>query len=550
MITTANQQTFDIATAGLEVHLDLTVRDRETAVELLKYDGEAAREDYALSALKVGVLAIRQACGVVDAKSIQDECERFIHIVGETLHSHSETMSTQVGALLEKYFDPSNGEFNQRLDRLIRRDGELELLLGKHLNGDGSSLTSTLEKHIGPNSPLLQMLSPDQRKGILAALKESVDSTLGEHGKTIVGQFSLDDKESALSRLIGEITEKNGVLRQDLATDLEEIRKEFSLDNDEGALSRLVSRVERANRTILNEFSADNELSALNRIANLMASTNKNIDTSLSLDEEQSPLSRLRREILSVIEGMSKSNGEFQEQVRLTLESLKVRKAEAARSTMHGIDFQAVVGMFVQQQAQRLGDLFESTDESTGVIPRCKVGDFVVTMGLESAAPNCRIVFESKEDRSYSIKNALAELQTARENRQAEVGIFVFSSKTAPEGIETLSRWDRDLVVVWDAEDPLTDIVFKSAISVARMIAVQDRKVTDEATVDISEMRDVIDAICRDVSILDEIVKAASAAQNHCEKIVTKASGLKKKIDSNLMQLHEHVQGLTENGVK
>jgi len=79
------------------------------------------------------------------------------------------------------------------------------------------------------------------------------------------------------------------------------------------------------------------------------------------------------------------------------------------------------------------------------------------------------------------------------------------------------------------------------------MIAVQERKVTDEAAADITEMKHAIDALCRDVSILDDIIKCASAAQNHCEKIVTKAGGLKKKIDVNLTELQEHVQGLIEN---
>ena len=333
---------------------------------------------------------------------------------------------------------------------------------------------------------------------------------------------------------------------QVLAGDLETIRKEFSLDNDEGALSRLVNRVERANRMILDEFSADNELSALNKLAKLLESTNKNIDSSLSLDQEKSPLSRLRREILTVIEGMSKANMEFQEQVRVSLESLKVRRAEAARSTIHGLDFQQIVGAYVQQQAQRLGDLFEATEDTTGIIGRCKVGDFVVTMGQESAAPDSRIVFEAKEDRSYNLNDAWAELQKARENRQAQVGVFVFSREAAPEGIEPLSRWDKDVVVVWDAEDPQTDILIKAAISVARMIAVQYRKVSEEATADITEMQAAIDALCRDVGILDEIVKCASAAQNHCEKIVTKAGGLKKKIDANLVELQEHVHGLAE----
>ena len=550
MTQTMNHRFAELATSGLDVQLDLLVSDRETVIELLKYDELPAREEFALSALKVGVLAIRQACGVVDAQSIQDECQKFVEVVGNTLNFHAESMSGQVEKLLGKYFDPSSGEFNQRLDRLVRRDGELESLLGKHLNGDGSSLTNTLERHIGPNSPLLQMLSPDQRKGILASLKESLDHMLSEHGNSIVGQFSLDNKESALSRLIIEITENNGTLRQDLATDLEKISKEFSLDNDDGALSRLVGRVERANRTILDEFSSDNELSALNRMAKLLDSTNRNIDESLSLDQEQSPLSRLRREILSVIEGMDKVNAEFQEQVRVSLESLKVRRTEAARSTTHGLDFQDVVGKFVQQHAQRLGDLFEPTNETTGAIPRCKVGDFVVALGQESAAPDARIVFEAKEDRSYTLKSALAELRTARENRKAQVGVFVFSRESAPEGIESLSRWDRDIVLVWDANDPQTDIVFKAAISVARMIVVQERLVSEEATADISGMKTAIDALCRDVGILDEIIKCATAAQNNCEKIVSKAGGLKKKVDVNLAELNDHVEALAAIGAK
>lgn len=540
--------TTESATSVNTISLDLTVTDRETVNELLKYEEPRERHDFATAALKVGVLAVRQACGVVDAQSIQYECQRFLDLVGQALATHADSMTTNVGNLLGRYFDPASGELPQRIDRLVRRDGELESLLGKHLNGDGSVLSRAMEKHIGPSSPFFQMLSPDQRNGILGALKESLELVLCEHGKSLARQFSLDDKDSALSRLVCEITETNGVLRKDLSNDLDHIRKEFSLDNEEGALARLVGRVEKAHRTILSEFSADNELSALNKMAKLLDSTNKNIDSSLSLDQEDSPLCRLRREIVTVLDAMGKANSEFQEQVRVTLESLKVRRAEAARSTTHGLDFQDVVGAFVQQQAQRLGDLFESTDDSAGIISRCKVGDFVVTLSHESAAPEARIVFEAKEDRSYTLKSALAELQKARDNRGAQVGVFVFSRETAPEGIEPLSRHGCDVVLVWDAADPQSDIVFKSAISVARMIAVHERKVTDEAAADITEMKEAIDALCRDVSILDEIIKCASAAQNHCEKIVTRGGGLRKKVDASLVELRQHVDALATLG--
>src|SRR5207245_2480685 len=117
------------------------------------------------AALKVGILAIRQAAGVLDSRTIRDECDRLLKTVSESLSTHAESVSGHVASLLSRYFDPASGEFNECIDRLIRRDGELETLLSKHLNGDGSELAQTLEKHVGLTSPLLQMLSPNQRKG-------------------------------------------------------------------------------------------------------------------------------------------------------------------------------------------------------------------------------------------------------------------------------------------------------------------------------------------------------------------------------------------------
>jgi hypothetical protein len=108
------------------IRLQLAVTDRDTVVELRKFDDDAERHHFALSALKIGVLSIRQACGVVDAQSIQQECQRFVQVLGHTLSGHAEKLSGDLGVVLARYFDPQSGEFHQRLDRLIRRDGELE----------------------------------------------------------------------------------------------------------------------------------------------------------------------------------------------------------------------------------------------------------------------------------------------------------------------------------------------------------------------------------------------------------------------------------------
>jgi len=202
MIKIENNQSIEVAIPESGVHLDLVITDRETVIELFKHEEESARNEFVRSALKVGVLAIRQACGVVDAQSIQMECQKFMDVVEESLTGHAEKMSGQVEKLLGKYFDPSSGEFNQRLDRLVKKDGELEVLLGKHLNGDGSSLTTTLEKHIGQNSPLLQMLSPDQKKGILAAIDENTDYGIHIQDEVKAGVWAPSNKPNLIKEKI------------------------------------------------------------------------------------------------------------------------------------------------------------------------------------------------------------------------------------------------------------------------------------------------------------------------------------------------------------
>ncbi len=177
--------------AGLRI--ELLVSDREVIEELGRYPDPDRREDFASSALRVGVLAIKQASGVVDARAIRNEADRLVQILRDSLGQHTTSLSNDLRTILQRYFDPNDGEFPQRVDRLIRRDGELESLLARHLNGDGSTLAQTLETHFGESSPLLQVLSPDHRRGILAALKETVNAVLMDHGKHITGLFSLVD---------------------------------------------------------------------------------------------------------------------------------------------------------------------------------------------------------------------------------------------------------------------------------------------------------------------------------------------------------------------
>jgi hypothetical protein len=64
---------------GQTVDLELTVRDPEIIAELaLHADDPGQREEFALNALRIGVLALRQARGQVDQEVMRREGERLL----------------------------------------------------------------------------------------------------------------------------------------------------------------------------------------------------------------------------------------------------------------------------------------------------------------------------------------------------------------------------------------------------------------------------------------------------------------------------------------
>src|SRR5579862_1190716 len=123
-----------------EVDLRLVVREPETVLELCRHAVGLPRDTFALSALRVGVLALRQAGGVIDSASVRQEGDRLVASVRELLAERCSQMVSSVAGTLKQYFDPTTGQLPQRLERLLMKDGELESLLGRHLDGDASML--------------------------------------------------------------------------------------------------------------------------------------------------------------------------------------------------------------------------------------------------------------------------------------------------------------------------------------------------------------------------------------------------------------------------
>jgi hypothetical protein len=527
------------------LQLTLVVNDPEVILELEKHAVGPQRNEYATRALRLGVLCFRDASGAIDAEAIRREGERLVGSVSDLLGERTSDLTTSLARSLAAYFDPSTGALPQRLERLVQRDGELDGLLARHLQGEGSTLARTLAEQLGASSPIVKLLSPDQADGVVAAIAKTVGRALEEQRAVVISQFSLDRADSALSRLVTEVSARNGSLREELKTDVETLANEFSLDNENGALARLVGRVEAAQRTIVEQFSLDQPGTALRKITDAVQKTDATVRASFTLDDKQSPLSRLRGELLEVIGGLVRSNAEFQSDVRKDLAEMKVKRDEAARTATHGRTFEKAVNEFLEGEANRVGDVYESVGATPAKGAR-KVGDGVITLGPESAAPDARIVCEAKANKSYTVKQALEELGLARQTREAQVGLLVLSKQSASEVWEPMRRIGEDVLVVWDAEDPTSDIFLKAGLSVARAMAVRKRAALASNDRSLAEIEAAIASLHKATQQVDAIEKAASTINAQGAKILKSAQEMRNELATQLDALGSAVGSLRE----
>jgi hypothetical protein len=500
----------------LPLPLEFVVQDADTISELVSYPEGEERERFALDALRIGVLALRQARGQWNADQVRHESDRLLDLLRNRLDDHSNQVHDRLTGILKEYFDPEGGRLEERVNRLVKQDGDLEQLLRRQIGVEDSELCKTLTSHFGEESPLMKILSPDQSKGLLAELRETLADQLRIQREHVLDQFSLDNKEGALSRFISELTDHNGELNDQLRSKIDGLVKEFSLNEEGSALNRLVKNVQTAQETITKEFS---------------------------LDEEKSALARLKRELLTLLEKERETNQKFQEEVKTALQAMVTRRKEADRSTTHGLEFEDAVYEFIQRESQSMGDIPTHTGNRTGLIKNCKVGDCVIELGPESAAPGAQIAVEVKEKGGYTVAEAREEIETARKNRNAQIGLFVFSKRSAPSGIEALFRLGHDVFVVWDAQDALTDLYLRVGGILSRALCVRNRETAQEQTADFTEIDKAIHEIEKRAGNLDDIQTWATTIQNNSKKILDKTRLIRDALEKQV----EILRGKTDS---
>jgi hypothetical protein len=528
------------------IPLTLVVSDRETVAELLQRSDGRERDEYALAALRIGVLSLKHARGQIDADAVRREGEKLLLDLKRALDGSRNEIHTNLTTSLKEYFDPSSGRFQERVERLIKQDGDLEKVLQRQVGSSGSVLAETLAEHIGKNSPLMKLLNPDEANGLVSSVRSAISTVIDEEQKRILGEFSLDNDQSALTRLVKELTAANGKLKADLANEVGTVVQEFSLDKEDSALSRLVKRVESAQATITKEFSLDEEGSALSRLSTVINEAKGSIDSNLTLDNEASALYRLKRELVDILGIHEQKVQGFQTNVLTALESMTAQRKESARSTQHGNDFEATACEVIEKEVQKAGDVAARTGATTGLIKNCKVGDLVVELGADSVAAGERFVVEAKEDAGYSVVKALAELDTARKNRGASVGLFLFSAQTAPQGMDMLTRNGDDVLVVWDAQGIESDIVLRAGLSLAKALCVRKQRESDRNDSNWEEVDAAVLAVEKEVNRIGQMRTWTETIESNSNKILDELRKMTNSLERQIAVLRECMETLRQ----
>src|SRR6185369_2528801 len=373
------------------------------------------------------------------------------------------------------------------------------------------------EQFIGENSQLLRVLDPSGENQLVGTLQRTLDGVVQSQNTTILSQFSLDNKDGALTRFLCELVEKHGDLHAALQGNLKDVVGEFSLDRPDSALSRLVQRVETAQKSLTDELSLNNSGSALSRLQSMLQENHK----------QQLELANKLAEDLNVAIGQ-----------------LQARRQEADRSTRHGLEFEASVCEQVRVICAAAGDVVQNVGATTGLIPNKKVGDAVITVGPEKAAAGAKIVIEAKENGSYDVAASLAEADLARRNRGAGVCIFVHSAKTAQDCIPAFQRYGHDIVIRWNAEDAASDVWLKAAVMVAAAMSVLAATHDTQDAASFNKVDDAIARIRKQIDGFEVIRTSANTSSNAAGKILERAKIMEETLLTQLSALCDELAKL------
>lgn len=350
-----------------------------------------------------------------------------------------------------------------------------------------------------------RMVLPDRALATFVAERPSAERSALISRAIRIGLVALQDTAASLDvdvvrREFESMVRQTETLNERVAAQVDEVLRQNFADGD-GRLPRTLETFlgDRGQlRTFTRElFDEERRDSAIGRMRILLGSYFEGDASRLAqlLDPTRlgSPLHQFRSEVSTGFERLN-------ERLTAIEAAATARASERAKSTAKGGDFEDLVEDLLADSVRGSDHLLERTSEAAGDVIRSKKGDFVLTLDPATArGATLRVVIECK-NRSVSGKAMRDELIEARRNRDAAVGLVVFSTTHAPAGIAPFDVRMGEVYCAIDPQDP-EPATLEAAVRLARLLALSTLR---DASVDIDAAA-VHDALTRVGAELDAV---------------------------------------------
>ena len=485
---------------------------REQIVARFGELSDAQAEQLVRESWRVGLGALMNAHAQAEEAKLADVGHTLMTDFGQQLDAMVERQHQGMQTVLAQFFDPTDGKVTQRMQAFVDDQGVLAKLLHQFVGADNSVLAKSLARQVGETSPLFKKLSATDSEGVVQLLEAKVNQALDLNRHELTQALDPLAEGGAMHRFVTSLRTDIDAAAHDQNAQIHSTLKALD-QNDEQSLISVMLRETRAAhdalRRAVNPQLPDSPLALVRKTLEDMLE--------LRLGQHDERLKTMQEEQRQLLAGMQAS-----------VARIETRKAERANSARGGDEFEERVVEFLHRSVPAGLCTVEPTGHRTGS-GRCKKGDALVRFSEQSIYAGCSVVVEAKRDKSYTVTEALDELEEAGRNRGTDVGLFIMAKASAGPTFPAFANYGRRLLVTWDPEDPISDGLLHGAIVASLALAQRKRTAADPGN--LRALADVEQRLIKELKRLVTIDKSASAIRNHADKIVDEVRKGSKALD-------------------
>lgn len=309
---------------------------------------------------------------------------------------------------------------------------------------------------------------------------------------------------------------------------LAETRRLFGGDNPE-LLERL--------QPVLDKFAGALEKQVQTNTSELFAKATKHLDPSDPTSPMAKHASTLAQQQDELSTRLEKGQAELATKVDTLCTALKVQDAKASLAQVtpiKGASFEDQIHALMIDIAAGLGDAYEDTTRTTGMVSRSKKGDGVLSV----AGASTRVVIEMTDSSRANWGEYFDEAERNR-GASASLGIVRTADQNSGHSIRVLGQ--RRVVIAFDPTSEDTEVL-RTVTLLLRTVAIAASARTGDAEVDTAEEK--IGKAVTQLEKIDSIKKAAGSIQKGAAKIESECTSIttsiRRVLDQALTALGAH----------